>query len=66
MIIISQTIIIRKAKKTQAMVMHQQLEFPGERQDLGEAAAGLTDKRRLESLARPIITRLLLLLIMSL
>ena len=30
--------------------------------DLGEAAAGLTDKQRLESLARPIITRLLLLL----
>ena len=52
--IIRLAIIIRKAKKTQAMAMHHQLEFPGERQDLGEAAAGLTNKRRLESLARPI------------
>ena len=55
------------------MAMHHQLELPGERQDLGEAAAGLTDKRRLESLARltdkrrleslarPIITRLYLI-----
>ena len=40
--IIRLAIIIRKAKKTQAMAMHHQLEFPGERQDLGEAAAGLT------------------------